>query len=88
MVTILYRVVKKGLVEDFAHRHDHLFFYISHPELNVTFLWIDSFNKIYLFTFNRHHRDHAIIVTEFQVCDGFEHLSQMGTHTAHFFRLR
>lgn len=77
VITILNRIVKQSLVENFTHGHDHLFFNIPHPVLNVTFLWVNTLDEFNFFTFDRHHSNHAIIVAEFQVSDCFKHLSQM-----------
>jgi len=61
---------------------------IAHPELNVTVLGVDTFNEFYLLSLDGHHGDHAVIITEFQVSNSLEHLPEMASYTANFFRLR
>jgi len=88
VVSLLISVVFQALLEDITHRHDHLFLYISHPELNVSVFRIYSLNEVDFLAFYRHHGDHAIVITELQVSDSFEDLSQVTSDSAHLFCLR
>lgn len=88
VVAILRCIVDQTLFEDVADGCDHLTFDISHPELDVTVLGVHTLNEVDLFSLDGHHGHHGVIVTEFEISDSFEHFSQMGSHSAHLFRLR
>ena len=88
MVSLLRCIVFETFLEYVTHGLKHLTLDISHPEFDITVLGVDSFDKVYLLTFDRHHGDHAVIVAELQISNGFKHLSEMASDTTHLFSLR
>ena len=87
VISILFGVVYETLLKDVANRGYHLFLDIAHPEFDITVLRVDSLDELDFLSLNGHHCHHAVIVTELQISNSFEHFSEMASHTTHFFSL-